>query len=655
MNTFQVNAASIPEEQLRIREKCYHPSGAFEEFKKEGIDQSILDRFEQQVQLYPHRLAVKTKDQILSYDALNKAANRMAHAILAASGGGNEPIGLLLEHGLPMVTGFLGALKAGKICVPLDPSYPGKTIDHMLQDSQADLILTNNKNLSFAVKLARGKRSVVNTDECESRVPDKNLGLSISPHSLSGIFYTSGSTGPSKGVIQNHRNLLYRIMAYTNAIHICKYDRLTGFQPFSFRAAEVQFFGALLNGAAFFPYDLKNEEPEYLADWLIREEITIYYAITTSFRHFIATLKGNEKFPSLRLVKIGGETVLQRDLEQYKKFLPQNCVFLINYAPTEAGTSRLYFIDKEMHNIHNIMPIGYKVEDTEALLLDKSGLEVGVDQIGEIAIKSRYLSPGYWQSPELTEAKFFLAPGGGDERIYLTGDLGRMQPDGCLIHLGRKDFQVKIRGFRVEVAEIERALLDLYAIKEATVIAREEEQSGSKRLVAYLVPSFQSLPTVSELRRALKQSLPDYMIPSTFVEVDALPVTPTGKVDRHALPEPNLALLRLESLFVAPRGPTEKTLAKIWSEILVIEAVGIHDKFFELGGNSLLAARIISRVLNTFQVKLSLKQLLTAQTIAEMAVLITQSWAEKIDQKELDRMLTDLEKLSDSEAKKLTK
>jgi len=524
----------------------------------------------------------------------------------------------------------------------------------MLQDSRTDIILTNNKNLSFAVELAQGRCAVINTDESESRVPDKNLGLSISPDTLSAIFYTSGSTGQPKGVIQNHRNLLYRIMGYTNAIHICRNDRLTGFQSFSFRAAEVQFFGALLNGASFFPYDLKNEGIEHLADWLISEEITICYAITTSFRHFMATLNGDERFPNLRLVKVGGETILNRDLEQYKKSFHQNCVFMHNYAPTEVGAARWNFINKETRLTRNIVPFGYKVEDTEILLMDESGLEVGVHQIGEIAIKSRYLSPGYWQNPELTEAKFLPAPGGGDERIYLTGDLGRMRPDCCLIYLGRKDFQVKIRGFRVEVAEIEKALLDLQAVKEATVIARKEEQSGSYRLVAYLVASCQPLPTVSELQRALRQNLPYYMIPSTFVELGALPLTPTGKVDRHALPVPGLVRPKLESRFVAPRTPVEKTLAKIWSEILEIESVGIYDKFLELGGNSLLATRIISRTFNTFKVKLSLQSLLATPTIAEMAIIITQCWTEKVDHKELCRILTGFEKLSDSEAKKLT-
>jgi amino acid adenylation domain-containing protein len=655
MSKLQINPESIPKEQLRIREKCYHPSKAFEKFKNEDIDQSIPDRFEQQVQLYSDRLAVKTEDQSLSYDALNKAANRIAHAILEASGERNVSIGLLFEHGLEMVTAFLGALKAGKICVPLDPSYPATLLGHILHDSQTNLILTNNKNLSFAVKLAQGRCSLLNIDEIGSKIPNNNLDLSIPSDAIYAIFYTSGSTGKSKGVVQNHRNLLYRIMGYTNAIHICKYDRLTGFQPFSFRAVEVQFFGALLNGAAFFPYDLKNKGIEHLADWLISEEITICYAITTSYRHFMATLNGDEDFPNLRLVKVGGETILKRDVEQYKKSLPHNCVFMHNYAPTEAGAARWNMIDKKTQLTSNIVPFGYKVEDTEILLLDDSGFKVGDNQKGEIAIKSRYLSPGYWQNPELTKAKFLPTRDGGDERIYLTGDLGRMQPDGCLIYLGRKDFQVKIRGFRVEVAEIEKALLDLHAVKEAAVIAREEEQSGSYRLIAYLVACRQPFPTVGELQRALRQKLPYYMIPSTFVELEAFPLTPTGKVDRHSLPVPSPVRPELESCFVAPRTPVEKTMAKIWSEILEIEPVGIHDKFIELGGNSLLATRIISRTFDTFKVKVALQSFLGATTIAEMALIITQCWLDSIDKEELFRILSNFEKLTDSDAKNLIK
>jgi acyl carrier protein len=253
--------------------------------------------------------------------------------------------------------------------------------------------------------------------------------------------------------------------------------------------------------------------------------------------------------------------------------------------------------------------------------LDETGREVGADQIGEIAVRSKYLALGYWRRPDLTQAAFIPDPRGGDERLYLMGDLGVMRPDGCLIHMGRKDFQVKIRGYRVEVAEIEEALLAIDSIKAAVVHARADD-AGEQRLVAYVVPAGSAAPTVSQLRRALTQTLPDYMMPSAFVFLETLPLSPTGKIDRRALPAPNHARPALKAPYVTPRTPTESDLARIWAEVLELEQVGVHDDFLDLGGDSLLATRILSRVIQTFRVELSIQALLAAPTVAQMAELI---------------------------------
>jgi len=283
-------------------------------------------------------------------------------------------------------------------------------------------------------------------------------------------------------------------------------------------------------------------------------------------------------------------------------------------------------------------------------LLDDSGKKPEVDRSGEIAFKSRYLSPGYWRMPELSKAKFLSDPDGGDKRIYLVGDMGRMLPDGCLLHLGRKDFQVKVRGYRVEIAAVEKALLNLENIKEAVVVDGEDS-IGEKRLIAYLVCDTQPAPSASSLRSALFQNLPDYMIPATFVMLDALPLNPYGKVDRKALPQPDNSRPELENPFIPARTPIEQTLTEIWSEVLNLNSVGIHDKFLDLGGNSLLGIRIISRVIRTFQVNLSLKSLFATPTIAKMAVLITENLAEKVERETLDQILTELDNLSNEKAK----
>jgi acyl carrier protein len=314
-------------------------------------------------------------------------------------------------------------------------------------------------------------------------------------------------------------------------------------------------------------------------------------------------------------------------------------------AATEMSVIRLYFLDKKTPIMDNVVPVGYAVDDTEILLLDEAGKEVGVNRTGEIAIKSRYLSPGYWRRPDLNQAKFLPDPKGGNERIYLTGDLGLMRPDGCLEHLGRKDFQVKIRGHRIEVDEIELALLDSAAIKEAVVVARED-QADEKRLVAYVVPNQQSGSTISELRSLLRAKLPEYMMPSAFVLLEALPMTPNGKVDRLALPAPDRARPDLEETFVAPCTPVEEVVAGILAGVLGLERIGAHNNFFELGGHSLLATQVMARIRRAFRVELPLRRFFEAPTVAQLSQAIIANEIGPGQAEKIARILQSLEGMS---------
>ncbi len=634
----------LPPEQRSIRAKCFHPSGSFVEFRKEEIEQSIPDRFEQQVAKYPDRIAVKTRNHQFTYDALNKMANRVAHAILERFGEDNEPIALLLENDAPMIAAILGVLKAGKIYVPLDPASRNARTSYVLEDSQSVLIVTDDKNFSFAKGLAGKTRPLVNIDELDSGSPFVNPGLSMSAYALSWIRYTSGSTGQPKGVFTNHRKVLFHTMINTNSFHICSEDRIN--------TQGYDIFAALLNGASFYPLDIKEEGLSRLAKSLILNEITVHCSIPSLFRHFLGTLTGEENFPNLRLIELEGEMLSKRDVEMYKQHFCDSCILVNKLGSRETAGFRQYFIDKETQIDGNIVPVGYAVEGKEVLLLDDNGQKLGHNQVGEIAVKSRYLAAGYWRRPDLTKEAFPSDPEGGDERIYRTGDLGRMLPDGCLVYLGRKDSQVKIRGNRVEVAETEMALVNLDGVKEAVVVARED-RPGEERLVAYVVPHKQPPPSVAVVRRALAEKLPDYMIPSTFVILDALPLLPDGKLDRHALLMPAPVRPELDTPFVSPRTPVEEALAGIWAEVLDLDHVGIHDNFLDLGGHSLLATRVISRVINQFQVELPVQSLFGAPTVAEMAVVITQNQAKEVGQEEMARVLSELEALSDDEAQHL--
>ena len=639
--------------QEAIRAKCFHPAGTFVEFKPEEIEQSIPGRFEKIVRQYPERLAVKTKDRSLTYGELNQAANRIAHAILAKRGQGSEPIALLLENDASMIAAILGVLKAGKIYVPMDRSLPRARIAHMLEDSQAALLLTDRKNLVSARELAQDESLLMNIDESDAGISTENPALSISPDHLAYIVYTSGSTGQPKGVLQNHRNGLHEAMLYANGLHISPEDRLDLLYSCSASQGMKIAFGALLNGAALCPYDLKEEGVGNLAAWLVQEEITICFSIPIVFRQFVGTLTGQEKFPRLRLIQLGSDSVTLREVEGYKKHYSPDTILVVRLGSTEAGTLRRYFCDGDTPLKGKMVPVGYPVEDMEVSLIDEEGKKVGFNRVGEIAVKSRYLSPGYWRMADLTRTKFLPDPNGGDKRIYLTGDLGRMLSDGCLYHVGRKDFQVNIRGYRIEVGEIEMALLNLPSIKEAVVVAWED-QPGDQRLVAYVVLNNCFAPSVSELRSSLKYRLPDYMTPSAFVFLDTLPLNPNGKVDRRALPPPSPARPDLNTPFVASRTPVEETIARIWSEVLSLDQVGVHDNFFDLGGHSLAATRVVSQVIKQFRLELPLQSLFQSPTVAEMAAVIDERKKNRLTEEELERILTELETMSEEEAKKLS-
>jgi acyl carrier protein len=298
-----------------------------------------------------------------------------------------------------------------------------------------------------------------------------------------------------------------------------------------------------------------------------------------------------------------------------------------------------------------VLPVGYPVEDKEVVLLDDAGHKVGFNQIGEITVKSRYMSLGYWRRPDLTQRAFSPDPQSNERRVYRTGNVGRLLLDGCLEHLGRKDFQVKIRGHRIEMEEIEVTLLDHPSVKAVAVIVHEGPTE--RCLVAHWVPGGGSPPTVNELRSFLRERLPDYMVPSFFLKVDALPLLANGKVDRQALPSLDPARTRGNAAFVAPRTPVEKQIADIWREVLRQDPIGIDDNFFELGGHSLAATRVMVQVVKQFQVDLPLKSLFDSPTVAEMAVVITAHQGTNLRERELQRILTELESLSEEEAQKL--
>jgi len=592
------------------------PTNSFIRFERDEINQSIPARFEQQVRKYPHRTAVKTDSGDFTYLELNQYANRIARAILARMGS-SEPVAILIQPGAPLIAAIFGVLKAGNFYVPLDPSFAEAKLTTMVEHSRPSLILTDNTNLAAAEKLNDGTRPLLTLEDIGAGFSSDDLPMTVSPEAIAYILYTSGSTGEPKGVFQSHRNVLHGIMKYTNGAHLCADDRLTLLMSASFGASISDIFGALLNGAGLFPFNLK-QGLRHMKDWLNDEQITVYHSVPTVFRHFVDTLEGNEEFARLRLIKLGGETVHRKDFEEFKKHFPPGCLFHVGFGATEMNTICQFFCDHQSTFEGNAAPVGYVMDDTEILLFDENGREVRAGATGEIAIRSKYLALGYWHQPELTKKVFRSDAKEAESRIYFTGDLGRMLPDGCLVHLGRKDFQVKIRGHRVETAEVEMALLQNPSVKKALVAGREG-RNGEVQLVAYIVPNGKLSPSIRDLRDSLRQSLSDYMIPSAFVALDALPLTANGKVDRNALPAPARDRCNLDTEYIAPRDMLESEMARIWSGILGIEPIGVRDNFFSLGGDSLSAVQLISQLSCSFQVELPVHALIEAPTIAGLA------------------------------------
>ena len=511
------------------------PTNPFLEFPREAIEQPIAERFHRQVQQHASRIAVKTRTHCWTYARLDREANGVARTLLSLTGAGPSRIALLFEQGAPMIAAILGTLKASKAYVPLDPSYPAERLRYMLEDSSVAVVLTNDRNLSLASVLAGGKCPVASLDAVSPGNSDGTPAPRIEPDAVAYILYTSGSTGRPKGVVQNHRNVLHFSRAYTNRLHIQSGDRLSLLASYSFDAAVMDIFGALLNGATLCPWDLKGEGVAGLPEWLAKEEISIFHAVPTVFRAFAGALAERLVFSKVRLVVLGGEEVHPRDVELYRRHFPTDCLLVNGLGPTESTVALQYFLDHRTEVEGRTVPVGYPVDDTEILLLDTQGR--ATDLSGEIGIRSRHVAVGYWGQPELTQAAFLADPEDPARRIYRTGDLGRRRPDGAIEFLGRKDTQVKVRGHRIELGEIEEALLRHPSVRKAAAV-RREDVPGDPRLTAYVVGEVAQAPSITALRGFLGGKLPDYMIPASFVWLDSLPLTPNGKLDRAALPVP---------------------------------------------------------------------------------------------------------------------
>jgi amino acid adenylation domain-containing protein len=594
----------------------------FDRFEPEDIEQSIPGRFAKMVSKYRDRLAVKTGDCALTYAELDRVSNRVANSILAQASDRHEPVVLLLSHGVPAVVALLGVLKAGKFYVPLSLAHASQRDQHIIRDCGTRLLITDGEHLSLGRELAGPGATVMSIDELQRHSDCQVPKNRVPPDFLAFIIYTSGSTGEPKGVMQNQRNMLSAIRSGTNGLHINADDRITLLSSFSAGASASDIFGALLNGASLFPIDVKLDGIGALKEGLISESITIYHSVPSVFRCLAATLTEKLNAPRLRMLKLAGEAAYRSDLELYNKYFPDTAIFHSAYGSTEINVIRQFLLDKQTGIDGDNIPVGYETENAHISLVDGEGEFVGRDATGEIVIRSPHLSPGYWGKPGLTAAVFRPDPETAGLRAYYVGDMGRMSADGCLVHLGRKDFLVKIRGSGVNINEVELELLKLAGVDQAAVDV-DTDPHGAARLVAFVRPETGLELTGSELRLAMLERLPEFMVPSRFNIVDELPLGPGGKINREALKGLS-AVYRDQPEPIAPRNGIERQLAGIWRTTLGTPAISVGDSFLDVGGHSLIAARLVLDINRQFGTNFRPSWLVEAPTIEQMAITISE-------------------------------
>jgi amino acid adenylation domain-containing protein len=591
------------------------------------LDKCIHQLLEKQVERTPHAVAVVFEGQQLTYNELNCRANQLAHYLQSLGVKPDTLVGICVERSLEMIVGLLGILKASGAYVPLDPDYPIERIIFMLEDAAVKVLLTQQKLIN---KLPEHQAQLICLDadwELISQFSQDNPITDVQATNLAYVIYTSGSTGQPKGVMLSHSNLSNHMFWMQETFPLTKTDRVLQKTPFSFDASVWEFYAPLLvGGQLLIAQPGGHTDSDYLLKTIAQQQVTTVQLVP-SLLQMLLEQGGIENCQLLKRVFCGGE-ILPVALQE--KLLSQLNVNLCNlYGPTECCIDVTFWnCQREMYGQR--IPIGRPISNTQIYILDSNLQSLPVGIPGELHIGGAGLARGYLNRPELTQEKFIPNPFSNypDSRLYKTGDLARYLPDGNIEYLGRIDNQVKIRGFRIELGEIE-TVLKQHSQVQSSVIIDQEDTSGNKRLVAYIVPQKETTPTPNELRQFLKEKLPDYMIPSAFVIMESLPLTPNGKIDRRALPETNLCG-EIELNFVAPRNLEEEILAKIWSQVLRVELVGIYDNFFELGGDSILTIQIITRARKA-GLELTPKQLFTHQNIAELATVakrITESQIE---------------------------
>jgi amino acid adenylation domain-containing protein len=594
-------------------------------FDESVIDTRIHERFEAQARRVPDAVALVFQDEQLSYDQLNRRANRLAHYLRINGSGPEVLVGICLERSVDMVVAMLGVLKSGAAYVPLDPAYPKARLELVIEDAQPLLVISRETLIS---KLPVGRARLIKIDTDWRQIAshsNDNPETIGSPGNLAYVIYTSGSTGRPKGVMIAHAEVVRLFDATGEWFGFGSEDVWTLFHSYAFDFSVWEVWGALLNGGKLLvvPY-VVSRTPKEFYEMVRQNQVTVMNQTPSAFQQFIRSdEKAAAEAPSLRWIILGGEALdlgsLKEWYERHEDGRPQ----IVNmYGITETTVHVTYRpIKKEDVEQSKGSLIGRPIPDLRIYLLGAYGELAPAGAAAEIFVAGRGLSRGYLNRPGLTAERFLPDAFGGrpGERLYRTGDRARHLGGGEMEYLGRADQQVKIRGYRIEPGEIRAAITQQEGVKDAAIMVRADAQWG-ERLVAYV--AMQEGANIADVNRGLKELLPEYMIPSAFVTVDMFPLTTNGKIDWKALPSPEANGLKSNAGYLAPRDTVELRLAHIWQEVLGIELVGVRDNFFDLGGHSILSVLLMERIKSALGIDLPIATLFRGTTVEDLAVQI---------------------------------
>jgi amino acid adenylation domain-containing protein len=588
---------------------------------------SIQKRFEAQVERTPDVAAVIFEDQQLSYRELNRRANQLAHHLRGLGVGADVKVGILIDRSVEMVIGVLATLKAGGAYVPLDPEYPRERMRFMLDDAQCAVLLTNERLFG---SLPETESAVLCLDRDWVKIApgrDDNPPIEIAGENLAYVIYTSGSTGQPKGVAMTEGALANLIAWQLERAGAFRAARTLQFASLSFDVSFQEIFSTWCSGGTLLLISEElGRDTLSLLRLLVEQKVERIFLPFVYLQHLAEAVEQGGTLPAhlSEIITAGEQLEITPQIAEFCSRL-KGCALHNHYGPSESHVVTAYPLSRSISEWPTLPPIGRPIMNTQIYVLDRNLEPTPVGVPGQLCIGGASLSRCYLNRPDLTAEKFLPDPFDKQHgaRLYLTGDLARYQDDGNIEFLGRIDHQVKIRGFRVELGEIETMLAAHPSVTEAVVVAREDVR-GERKLVGYVVAASNAGEgQARKLRDYLKERLPDYMIPSVFVSVAALPLTPSGKVNRRALPAPDQNESEAPHEYLAPRTPVEVKLAEIWATILRRERVGVTDNFFELGGHSLVATQLISRLRSAFKVELPLRYLFDGPTIAELATAMT--------------------------------